>query len=190
MLQKSTSPGLPAAGTWCSTKIVTCSNLATKQAPRKGSSDVHSTTRRPVGVSRNRRTAAEVAAASPGDRGPAPLAGRHRQRAAGNWLLPAVAAGAMGRPAMRSGAVLRGGPPAGQRVRIDRMGQLYRGCPQLAPRAVRPAGSGRGVGGGHRVADLVVIRPDGRRRGRRRWLSCQRVLGLVVGCRPPHLAFI
>src|ERR1700758_2672897 len=106
MLQKSTFLGLPAAGTGCSTKIVTCSNLATKQAPRKGSSDVHSTTRRPVGVSRNRRTAAEAAAASPGDRGPAAPAGRHGQRAAADRLLPAVAAGAVGRPAMRSGAVL------------------------------------------------------------------------------------
>src|ERR1700757_716056 len=180
MLQKSTFPGLPAAGTRCSTKIVTCSNLATKQAPRKGSSDVHSTTRRPVGVSRNRRSAAEAAAASPGDRGSAAAAGRHRKRTEGGRLLPAVSAGAVGRPAMRSGTVLRGGPPAGQRVRIDRVGRFDRGCAQLASRAVRPTGSGRRVGRGHRCADLVVICPDGRGRGRRRWLPGPRVVELVV----------
>ena len=58
---------------------------------------------------------------------------------------------------------------------------------QLAPGAVRPAGPGGRLGRGHRRPDLVVLRADGRRRGRRRRLHGQRLVELVVGLRPRHL---
>ena len=49
-----------------------------------------------------------------------------------------------------------------QRVRIHRLGQLDHRRAQLAPRAVRPAGPGRGVGRRPDRAGVVVVRADGR----------------------------
>ena len=80
--------------------------------------------------------------------------------------------------------VLRSGAPHRHGVRIHRVGQLDRRRAQLAPRAVRPAGPGRGVGRRPDRARLVVVRADGGGHGRRRRLPRQRVVELVVGLRP------
>ncbi len=102
-------------------------------------------------------------------------------------LLHPAAARAVGRTAVRSDAVLRGGPAAGQRLRFHRLGELDHRRAQLAPGVVRPAGPGRGLGRRSEDPDLVVVRPDGRRRRGRRRLPGQRLLELVVGMRPCHL---
>ena len=128
-----------------------------------------------------------IAQARPGDRGSAAGARRDRRRTRRGRLLQAAPARAVGWPAVRPDAVLRGGPPARQRLRFHRLGQLDHRRAQLAPRAVRPAGPGRGVGRGPDRAGVLVVRADGRRHRRRRRLPGQRRVALVVRIRPRDL---